>query len=158
MAAKYTKLYADYVKDGGAIPAVFADIPDFETLFLLQYCDKEIGFETEYLFALKLEAKANIIIPEYKKKIDLLNATYEEAKDPHAVSKYGTQTTKTTELPFDSETAEANLVNTLEEHTNEQYGATEEVNMARLDFFNKKVKPLIQTCLDEFDTLFMKVY
>lgn len=74
--AKYTELLSEYIEHGGELPAVFDTIEGFEDLFVGRYCDCEIGFETPILFKIKLEAKANLIIPAYAKRI----SEFEEAK------------------------------------------------------------------------------
>ena len=61
--AKYTETLGEYLASGHSLPTVFADITNFDTYFLARYIDREIGFETEDLFEIKLEGKANIIIP-----------------------------------------------------------------------------------------------
>ena len=67
--AKYTELLSEYIEHGGELPAVFSQIEGFENLFIGRYCDSEIGFETPILFSIKLETKANIVIPAYAKRI-----------------------------------------------------------------------------------------
>lgn len=81
--AKYTELFIDYVRSGREMPAIFEQIDGFESQFIANYADSEIGFETPDLFALKLENKANIVIPYYKEKIEVydnLLAKYKEYK------------------------------------------------------------------------------
>ena len=71
--AKYTETLGEYLASGHTLPSVFSDITGFDTHFLARYIDREIGFETEALFEIKLEGKANIIIPLYKDRIQQLN-------------------------------------------------------------------------------------
>lgn len=71
--AKYTETLGEYLESGHTLPAIFDDITDFDKHFLARYIDREIGFETEALFEIKLEGKANIIIPLYKDRIQQLN-------------------------------------------------------------------------------------
>ena len=75
---KYTELLTEYVQSNGgaanAFPAAFDTIPDFggknfKELFLLRYCAREIGFETEELFKLRLEGKASEVCPAYVRKL-----------------------------------------------------------------------------------------
>lgn len=79
--AKYTELYIDYLLNGGQNPAIFANIENFENRFIEKYADSEIGFETPDLFSLKLNLKAEIIIPVYKQKIDICNSLLEKYKE-----------------------------------------------------------------------------
>ena len=83
--AKYTELYADYLIKGGSIPTAFNLIDGFNDLFTAYYCDKEIGFETETIFSIKLDLLASTILPQYKKQIDLLNKAYLDAANPTRV-------------------------------------------------------------------------
>ena len=78
--AKYTELFIDYVRKGGTLPAIFEQITGFEEQFISNFADKEIGFETEDLFKLKLENKANIVIPFYKDKIAIYDSLIEKYK------------------------------------------------------------------------------
>ena len=72
--AKYTELFAEYLESGGELPAAFDEIVGFKDLFIGNFIDKEIGFETEVLFAIKLETKANIVIPVYAERITALES------------------------------------------------------------------------------------
>ena len=64
--AKYTMTLAEYMARGGALPSSLDLIEGFREHFIGRYFDKEIGFETDALFSLKLEALANLVIPSYK--------------------------------------------------------------------------------------------
>lgn len=167
-------LLAEYLAKGGALPSSFALIEGFEDLFVAKYCDKEIGFETDALFAIKLELKADLIMQAYKDKIDARALYWAKVPNPtkvhyeHATTQYnmGAQKVKTTELPFDSTTAEPNLINQNDAYSNdderearhEDNGETLDEVMRMLDFLNKDVTTLIEKCLDEFKPLFMGVY
>ena len=74
--AKFTELFSEYLERGGRLPASFALIDGFEDLFKLHYCDKEIGFETEELFFMKLERSPRINMSYYADKIRRLAAAY----------------------------------------------------------------------------------
>lgn len=80
--AKYTELLAEYLKDGGTLPAVFDDIDGLKNLFVGRYIERELGFETPELFSIKLEYKANLLIPVYKRRMDELQAAYEAQSNP----------------------------------------------------------------------------
>lgn len=167
-------LLAEYLAKGGALPSSFALIEGFESAFIGRYFDKEIGFETMDLFALKLEAKADLIMQAYKDRILERAFYWGKIENPtkvyheHARTKYemGEQKIKTTELPFDSETAEPNVINENEAYENKdarfgtkkEQGTTIDELMRMLDFLNKDVTTLVEKCLDEFKPLFMAVY
>lgn len=172
--AKYTMLLAEYLAKGGALPSSFALIDGFENAFIGRYFDKEIGFETMELFALKLEAKADLIMQAYKERIAERAYYWAKVENPakvyyeHAHTKYnmGEQKISTTELPFDSETAEPNVINKNEAYENndarfgmkKEQGASIDELMRMLDFLNKDVTTLVEKCLNEFKPLFMAVY
>ena len=80
--ARYTETLGEYLNNGNTLPTVFNTISDFTELFTLNYIEREIGFETEELFTLKLEGRANIVIPFYKNKIDNLTATLSRITRP----------------------------------------------------------------------------
>ena len=74
MIAKYTEFYAEYIEKGGQTPAAFDLIPalnnvSFTDLFYETFCNRELGFETEAEFAVKFNARADIICPLYSDKI-----------------------------------------------------------------------------------------
>ena len=172
--AKYTMTLAEYLARGGALPSSFALIEGFEDLFVAHYCDHEIGFETNELFNIKLELKANLVMQLYKDKIDARALYWAKVPNPTkvhyelATTNYdmGKQKVKTTELPFDSAVAEPNLINENDAYHNkderevrhEDNGETIDEVMRMLDYLNKDTTTLIEKCLNEFKTLFMGVY
>lgn len=172
--AKYTMLLADYLARGGALPSSFALIDGFEEVFIGQYCDYEIGFETDELFKIKLEHKANLLIPKYVERISLRAEYWTKASNPtkvryeRATTQYnmGNQRIKTTELPFNGATAQPSVINENEEYSNddvrelrhEENGETLDEVIKMLDFLNKEVNDLVMKLLEDFKPLFMAVY
>lgn len=172
--AKYTMLLAEYLAKGGQLPASFALIEGFENAFIGRYCDQEIGYETDALFSIKLEAKADLIMQAYKARIDARALYWAKVPNPtkvhyeHATTNYdmGKQKIKTTELPFNEATAEPNLINENDAYHNEDErearhednGETLDEVIRMLDFLNKDVTTLVEKCLNEFKPLFMGVY
>ena len=82
----HTELFTQYIANNGgadsALPSLFDKIPSitiddetttFKDAFVLNFCAREIGFETEALFALKLEGRAKLVIPRYVRKLDELS-------------------------------------------------------------------------------------
>ena len=80
-----TELFTQYIANNGgadsALPSLFNKIPSitsddetttFKDAFVLNFSDREIGFETEALFALKLEGRAKLVIPRYVRKLEEL--------------------------------------------------------------------------------------
>lgn len=95
----HTELFTQYIANNGgaenALPSLFDKVPNitvddevttFKDAFILNFCDREIGFETEELFALKLESRAKLVLPFYISKlkqlasIDYINAKRTETE------------------------------------------------------------------------------
>lgn len=95
----HTELFTQYIANNGgaenALPTLFDKVPSitiddevttFKDAFILNFCDREIGFETEELFALKLESRAKLVLPFYINKlnqlasIDYINAKRTESE------------------------------------------------------------------------------
>lgn len=95
----HTELFTQYIANNGgaenALPSLFDKVPNitiddevttFKDAFILNFCEREIGFETEELFALKLEARAKLVLPFYINKlkqlasIDYINAKRTESE------------------------------------------------------------------------------
>ena len=95
----HTELFTQYIANNGgaenALPSLFDKVPNitiddevttFKDSFILNFCEREIGFETEELFALKLEARAKLVLPFYINKlkqlasIDYINAKRTESE------------------------------------------------------------------------------
>lgn len=176
--AKYTELFAEYVKDGGALPSSsFALVQDFEDLFKERYCACEIGFETEELFAMKLDMKARLVMPVYAKRIAAVDAAINKLQAPSKVRTenrvYGEQHSQThndgsaTELPFDATTAKPSNTSTadgsadINEHEDNATFTdfvTIDENIRIIETLSSNRKGLIEECLNEFKPLFMGVY
>ena len=84
---KYTELFTEYIANNGgaenALPSLFDKVPSitidgevttFKDAFILNFCDREIGFEIEELFALKLESRAKLVLPFYINKLKQLES------------------------------------------------------------------------------------
>ena len=167
-------LFAEYLERGGACPASFSEIQGFEDLFKKHYCDKEIGYETEALFFMKLDEKADLFILPYKDKIARLASAWTGYDSPAKV-RYttedktfngGKQKAKTTELPYDSTTADASLINESDAYENtdasermeRETGKTIDEAQRAIEFLNKRVHNLLIDLLNEFKSCFMGVY
>lgn len=102
----HTELFTQYIANNGgadsALPSLFDKIPSividnettsFKDAFVLNFCDREIGFEIEALFALKLEGRAKLVIPRYVRKLeelaklDYINAQRTEKETRTSTSK-----------------------------------------------------------------------
>ena len=101
-----TELFTQYIENNGgadsALPSLFDKIPSitiddetttFKDAFVLNFSDREIGFETEALFALKLEGRAKLVIPRYVRKLeelsklDYINAQRTETETRKVITK-----------------------------------------------------------------------
>lgn len=169
--AKYTETFAEYVEGGGALPSSsFALIDDFEDLFKERFCGSEIGFETEALFAIKLDYKARAVMPVYASKIAAVVEQMTGIKDNpikwrYEERKYGKQHSEgsTTDLPYEQATATPSMLSAADndEHTDTldfQEGLSVDERLRIIDAINKKAFDLVEACLDEFKPLFMGVY
>lgn len=163
--AKYTETFAEYLKNGAELPAVFDDIEGFTDLFIAHFCDKEIGFETEILFKIKLEAAAEIHIPFYKKKIEMyenaLSKINNPVKEQIRVYESGAKNGSTTILPINSTTATPSQLSKADAYedreTTTNNGETPDEAIKRAEYINN-INNIIAECLKCFDNLFMKVY
>ena len=145
--AKYTILYKDYLEDHDE-PKEFKDIEGFGELFYSEYADREIGFETEDNFELKLNARAKLLIPLYVSKIENVRKALGSITDNKVTSK-----NKITDLPIDSDEAEPN-----QETEGETTGASISEAILRKRELEGKEKVILQDLLDEFKDLFMLIY
>lgn len=172
--AKYTMLLAEYLERGGQLPASFSLINGFEDLFKKHYCDKELGFETELLFYMKLDEKATLYMQAYADKIQRLASAW-GVFDAPVKTRYtqedrtftgGAQHGETTELPFDSTSAEPNVLSDSDEYTNteskeytmQESGETHDEAIQSITFLNSKVYSLLNELLLVFKPCFMGVY
>ena len=111
----YTELLTEYVTNNGgveqAFPRLFQLVPSktvtgndltetvtFSNAFLLNFCDREIGFETEELFALKLEARAEKVLPYYIERIQALDAFKTLSATHKTVHEFDENNTRTPDL------------------------------------------------------------
>lgn len=103
----HTELFTEWLANNGgadnALPALFSQVPDivtgtettkFSDAFILNFCDREIGFETEALFALKFEGRAKLVLPPYISKLKTLSGlSVETATDKEEITHSGTDRT-----------------------------------------------------------------
>ena len=164
--AKYTMLLAEYLERGGALPASFSLINCFEEIFKKHFCDKELGYETELLFFMHLDEKADIYMQLYADKLTRLAKAHklfdEGAKVRYSIFNGGKQHASTTELPIDSNNAEPSVINDSNAYENtdeakETGGSLDELQR-RVEFVNTKARSLIEDLLNVFKPCFMGVY
>ena len=167
--SKYTETLAEFLEGGGSLPAAFAKIEGFEDLFVARYCDKEIGFETEALFQIKLEERAAIIIPAYVKRIQATEAAWLTVTDPTRKQTRtfasGEKRSSSSSLPLNAQTAQPSQTAKADAFTDTDTttfeGMTPDEAIRRAEYFQKldgTAWILLDACLREFENLFMKVY
>lgn len=182
--AKYTMLFADYLKSGRALPSAFSLIPalneiSFEDLFISRFCQREIGFETDSLFEIKLNARANVVCPFYADKLQLLSnytpqkiydaATVETVKnnygreDKHEfyVNPDNASATDTTDYIYKIQSmtnAERLKASNKDEATKTNSGQTTENAFATFEKIKRDKVNVYEDLLNEFDSLFMGVF
>lgn len=162
--AKYTELYSEYLASGGAVPtAAFAEVSaDFEDMFTAYYCDREIGVETEELFAIKLNLRASMVCPLYKARIAAYDAVLSKVGAASKVRTFnaGAQSGDVTVLPINSVSAQPNSKTSTAAYTNTETveGVTPDEALRLEEFYRKKVHDVKLQCLQEFENLFMRVY
>ena len=162
--AKYTELYSEYLASGGAVPtAAFAEVSDdFEDLFTAYYCDREIGVETEELFAIKLNLRASMVCPLYKARIAAYDGVLGKVGAASKVRTFnaGAQSGDVTVLPINSISAQPNSKTSTAAYTNTEtiQGETTDEALRLEEFYRKKVHDVKLQCLKEFENLFMRVY
>lgn len=163
--AKYTELLFDYLQTND-LPDIFDEITDFKEIFTGHYCDYEIGFETETLFKIKLETKAQIVIPEYKKRItqidEALSQVLTTTKTRETTIEAGEQASQSYTLPFNSQnvnpTNKAHNDSFTNVDTSVESGATIDENLHIIEELTRKREHIIDVLLLEFKPLFMAIY
>lgn len=103
--AFYTETLREYINHGNELPESFGLIVqtgyDFNTIFFEHFADREIGFETEELFALKVKKVADLYIPDYVKIIENYESIIEALKAKTKKSESLTENEKVTTRQFD---------------------------------------------------------
>ena len=169
--AKYTMLLNDYLRQGYALPS-FEEIEGFRDQFIAHFCDREIGFDTPDLFSIKLEHRANLVMPFYAqlvanqtKYLNLLNTPIKiHYLEEDIISNTGAQHNSVTDLPINATTATPSALtdvgaradNSHREHQEREEGQNNINDI--LNALNARVKNILEDCLKEFDSLFMGVY
>lgn len=196
---KYTELFTEYIANNGgaenALPSLFDKVPSitidgevttFKDAFILNFCNREIGFEIEELFALKLESRAKLVLPFYINKlkqlasIDYINAKRTES-ETRAITGNITDSGKDTNTRFKGENPlidtdlTFNAKSVSEQEKNDvDYGkntnTTGNENVTReftdsgieaLDLYERVLKDTMNVwneIFKKFDSLFMQVW
>lgn len=169
--AFYTETLRDYLNHGNELPESFGLISrtgyDFNTLFYEYYADREIGFETEELFALKVKKIADLYIPDYVKIIEnyesVIEALKAKSKKTESLTENGKITTRQFDLPIAGETTGINPSGIGEtEPTNNKTTTTNEESAdeltRKIDWLMGQEKNAIEQLLEKFERCFMQVF
>lgn len=161
--AKYTEFFSQWVTDNGgaetAFPALFYKVPDvvtdgitvkFYEAFLLEFCTREIGFETEALFALKFEGRAQRVLPAYIKVLNDLATVKPEDTAGAITSEFEYPETGSDSVVASPSALRRQTTNVTEESAIEQSDTFE--NLAR------RQRDIWQDIFREFDSIFMQIY
>ena len=167
----YTETLREYVLRGNEFPDSFMLINktgyDFSALFYEYYADREIGFETEELFALKVKKVADLYIPEYVKIIEnyesVIEALKAKSKKTESLTENGKITTRQFDLPIAGVTEGINPSGIGEtEPTSSKTTATNDEtadDLARkIDWLMGQEKNAIEQLLEKFEPCFMQVF
>ena len=73
--SRYTTYLFEYLNDGFTLPEIFGEVPavngkTFAELFTGFFKWSELGYDTEWRFHDALEARANLIVPDYVRRIN----------------------------------------------------------------------------------------
>lgn len=162
--AKYTELFADWLKDND-LPEIFSTIDGFADLFKLTYAAREIGFETPTLFNLRLTGVANKVIPVYASRLAAINAAEAAQTEKQRSRTFtgGPRSANETVLPVNVQTG----INPTSKSESETYtdtdvltetGYTPDEIIRQKEFVYNKPFNLMSDLLKEFDHLFMQVF
>lgn len=169
--AFYTETLREYVQRGNEFPESFRLLNqtgyDFETLFYEHYADREIGFETEELFALKLKKISDLYIPEYVKIIEnydsVIEALKAKSKKTESLTENGKITTRQFDLPIAGQTdginpsgiGETEPTNTKTTTTNDE--SADELTR-KIDWLMGQENNAVEQLLEKFERCFMQVF
>lgn len=169
--AFYTETLRDYLNHGNELPESFGLIAqtgyDFNAIFFEHFADREIGFETEELFALKVKKVADLYITEYVKIISNYNSVIEalkaKSKKTESLTENGKITTRQFDLPISGITdgispsgiGETEPTSTKTTATNDE--SADEL-ARKIDWLMGQEKNAIEQLLDKFERCFMQVF
>ena len=150
--ARYTSYLFEYLNDGFTLPEIFGEVPavngkTFAELFTAFYKWHELGFSTEWRFHDELEALANLIVPDYVRRIKLAEKLNAEL---------GTDDTE----ERTTYAAPAGLTTGNNEQARERITRSETANelLAELAYINNEAKNLYVEFILAFRDLFLGVW
>lgn len=169
--AFYTETLREYINHGNSLPESFGLIAqtgyDFNTIFFEHFADREIGFETEELFALKVKKVADLWIPQYVKTIQnyesVIEALKAKTKKSESITENEKVTTRQFDLPVAGETAGINPSGIGEtDPTRAKTTTTTEESpdelTRKVDWLLGQEKNALMDLLERFERCFMQVF
>ena len=169
--AFYTETLREYINHGNELPESFGLIGqtgyDFNTIFFEHFADREIGFETEELFALKVKKVADLYIPDYVKIIEnyesIIEALKAKTKKSESIAENEKVTTRQFDLPVagatdginpsgigETDPTRAKTTTTTDESPDEL--------TRKVDWLLGQEKNAIMDLLERFERCFMQVF
>lgn len=169
--AFYTETLREYINHGNSLPESFNLIVqtgyDFNTIFFEHFADREIGFETEELFALKVKKVADLWIPQYVKMIQnydsIIEALKAKTKKSDSITENEKITTRQFDLPVAGETAGINPSGigetdpTRAKTTTTSDESPDELTR-KVDWLLGQEKNALMDLLERFERCFMQVF
>ena len=169
--AFYTETLREYINHGNELPESFGLIVqtgyDFNTIFFEHFADREIGFETEELFALKVKKVADLYIPDYVKIIEnyesIIEALQAKTKKSESITENEKVTTRQFDLPVagatdginpsgigETDPTRAKTTTTTDESPDEL--------TRKVDWLLGQEKNALMDLLERFERCFMQVF
>lgn len=184
--ARYTELFAEWLENGGKMPAVFDNVTvngeSLSDIFTAYYAAREIGFETPALFELKFNALAAILISDLQAGLQAHSGALAALSDPkstHTKSgaiqrNYGDRKRNTWEQPTAVAPSTVELTDTNSNQIikdgggtdTETYQAITDTDKVKgvneglliLEALSQEAKNFLQVWLGKFDPLFMQIF
>lgn len=184
--ARYTELFAEWLENGGELPAAFNNIMIGENsladIFTAQYAAREIGFETPILFEMKLNAYAATLIPDLKAGLDAFSGalsamdapTHTHTKSGAIQRDYGERKRNVWEEPTATDAGEVDLSDVGSQNITLDSGGTDtetyqEVTdvdnikgvsegIAVYQALSQPAQNFLEVWLKKFDPLFMQIF
>lgn len=185
--ARYTELFAEWLENGGEMPALFNDVTvngePLADIFTAYYAAREIGFETPALFELKFNALAVILINDLTAGLQAHSGALAALSDPkstHTKSgaiqrNYGDRKRNTWEQPTTNYPAATVELTDTNSHQiikdgggadTETYQAVTDTDKVKgvnegiqiLEALSQEAKNFLQVWLGKFEPLFMQIF
>lgn len=166
---KYTQLFSEWIEDGGTLPSILGDLEGLEEALIYKYFDCEIGYETPLLFGMKLEGRANEVVPIYVQKQIQLEVAFAALSTPSSrvhtrTYQAGGRSGESYDRPISGSSTPTEKTSTAsytDTDTTRETGTTPDETMkiaqARLDYQIQSAE-ILRDCVNEFSNLFMGVY